>query len=171
MACWRGFDRRAGGGGGHALRGAVHGRALGYALVQPPLAGLAIFAALAVGVAAPLPCSAFRPRWRADCPDRGVDGHAQTCAGVSDAGGGGLAGLGAGCADGFGGASLHSGLCAGAGVQRVDLWLAQRRAMSGKPARSSAWRPSRGWWRLAAPLPCRGRRSRCRAPGGSACRP
>jgi thiol:disulfide interchange protein DsbD len=29
--------------------------------VQPPLAGLAIFAALAVGVAAPLRCSAFSP--------------------------------------------------------------------------------------------------------------
>lgn len=35
--------------------------ALGYALVQPPLAGLAIFAALAVGVAAPFTLLSFSP--------------------------------------------------------------------------------------------------------------
>jgi cytochrome c biogenesis protein CcdA len=129
--------------------------ALGYALVQPPLAGLAIFAALAVGVAAPFTVLSFSPALARRLPPGAVDGHAQTCAGVSHAGRGGLAGVGAGCANGFGGAAVHSWLRAGSGVQRMDLWSGPA-AHHGRATGARADGGGGGaWWRLAPRWPCR----------------
>lgn len=110
--------------------------ALGYALVQPPLAGLAIFAALAVGVAAPFTLLSFSPALARRLPKPGpwmvtlkhalafpMLAAAAWLVWVLDA------------QTGSAGLPLILGCAL---VLAFSAWiygLAQRRAMSGKPAR------------------------------------
>lgn len=110
--------------------------ALGYALVQPPLAGLAIFAALAVGVAAPFTLLSFSPALARHLPKPGpwmvtlkhalafpMLAAAAWLVWVLDA------------QTGSSGLPLILGCAL---VLAFSAWiygLAQRRAMSGKPAR------------------------------------
>ncbi|MEJ0059924.1 MAG: hypothetical protein WDM79_10285 [Terricaulis sp.] len=64
--------------------------AVGYAVTQPPLATLAVFAGLGLGFAAPLVALSFMPALQRRIPKPG----GQECARVSDVRGGVWLGLG-----------------------------------------------------------------------------
>lgn len=111
--------------------------ALGFALVQPPLAGLAVFAALAVGVAAPFTALSFSPalarRLPRPGPWMGILKHALAfpmlaaaawLVWVLDA------------QTGSAGLPLILGCALLLAFSAWIYGLAQRRAMSGKPARA-----------------------------------